>query len=65
MLAGQYNDSQLRIKGLQAYTKAVQEMAAAVQSPKRSSSDGALAAVSLLEFYEVRICRELAHAYIC
>lgn len=55
MLAEKNGDAQLRIKGVQGYMEAIQEMAVALKSPKRSSSDGVLAAVRLLAFYEVRL----------
>lgn len=53
VLGAQNNDSQLKLKGLQTYCSATVDMLNAVQHQKHSRSDGVLAAVRLLEFYEV------------
>lgn len=53
VIGNQNNDRQLIIKGLKAYSEAIQEMAKAVASDSRRLGDGLLAAARLMEFYEV------------
>lgn len=53
VLGHQSHDSQLVIKGLQAYSQAIAEMGNAVSEPSRRRGDGLLAASRLMEFYEV------------
>lgn len=53
VLGGQHNDPHLRVKGLQTYGHAIQEMGIAVKDPRRQVGDGLLAASRLMEFYEV------------
>lgn len=53
VLGAQNNDPQLKLKGLQTYCSATADMLHAVQHRRHSRSDGVLAAVRLLEFYEV------------
>ncbi|GKZ50893.1 hypothetical protein AbraIFM66951_004585 [Aspergillus brasiliensis] len=52
MLATRDNDSQLKLKGVQAHSMALQEMRTALQDPQRSTGDGILAAIRLFRFYE-------------
>lgn len=54
VLGGQVDDTHLKIKGLQTYSLALQEMSIALQDPIRATGDGLLAAVRLMEFYEVK-----------
>jgi hypothetical protein len=53
VLGTQNDDTQLRLKGLQTYCSATVDMLTAVKHQRLSRSDGVLAAVRLLEFYEV------------
>lgn len=53
VLGGQANDQQLKVKGLQTYSRAIEEMSIALDDPIRSKGDGLLAATRLMEFYEV------------
>ncbi|KAJ6783309.1 hypothetical protein PWT90_02544 [Aphanocladium album] len=53
VIGHQNNDSQLIIKGLKAYSEAIQEMGRAVACNSRRLGDGLLAASRLMEFYEV------------
>ena len=53
MLATRDNDSQLKFKGVQAHSIALQEMRTALRDPQRASGDGILAAIRLFRFYEV------------
>ncbi|XWX01515.1 hypothetical protein V2A60_009543 [Cordyceps javanica] len=53
VIGHQNNDGQLIIKGLQAYSGALQEMTKAVASDSRKLGDGLLAASRLMEFYEI------------
>lgn len=53
VIGHQNNDSQLIIKGLKAYSEAIQEMGKAVSCNSRRLGDGLLAASRLMEFYEV------------
>ncbi|KAK5992105.1 hypothetical protein PT974_05503 [Cladobotryum mycophilum] len=58
VVGSQSNDAELRIKGLQAYHRAVREMGLALLHPRRSQSDGLLAAARFLELHEVLFGRE-------
>ena len=53
VLGAKSDDGQLQLKGLQTYCDATADMFRAVQHPRRARADGTLAAVRLLEFYEV------------
>ncbi|KAJ3499083.1 hypothetical protein NLG97_g605 [Lecanicillium saksenae] len=53
VIGHQNNDSQLVIKGLKAYSEAIQEMGRAVACNSRRVGDGLLAASRLMEFYEI------------
>ncbi|BCR99699.1 Zn(II)2Cys6 transcription factor domain-containing protein [Aspergillus luchuensis] len=53
MLATRDNDSQLKFKGIQAHSIALQEMRTALRDPQRASGDGILAAIRLFRFYEI------------
>ncbi|XRM43799.1 hypothetical protein ABZX51_006954 [Aspergillus tubingensis] len=53
MLATRDNDSQLKLKGVQAHSMALQEMSTALRDPQRVTGDGILAAIRLFRFYEV------------
>ncbi|RDH24488.1 hypothetical protein M747DRAFT_253615 [Aspergillus niger ATCC 13496] len=53
MLATRDNDSQLKFKGVQAHSIALQEMRTALRDPQRASGDGILAAIRLFRFYEI------------
>ena len=53
VIGHQNHDGQLIIKGLKAYSEAIQEMTRAVASDSRRLGDGLLAAARLMEFYEV------------
>lgn len=53
MMATRDGDSQLKLKGFEAYRMALHEMRTAVQDPQRSTGDGLLAAIRLFRFYEV------------
>jgi hypothetical protein len=52
VLGAQNHDMSLKLKGLQTYCSATADMLNAVQHRKRARSDGVLAAIRLLEFYE-------------
>ena len=53
MLGTRDNDSQLKLKGAQAHSMALQEMSTALRDPQRVTGDGILAAIRLFRFYEV------------
>lgn len=53
VMGGESNDQQLRIKGMQTYSRALQEMSVALKDSKRWLGDGLLAAVRIMELYEV------------
>lgn len=53
VMGGESNDQQLKIKGMQAYSRALQEMSVAIKDSKRWLGDGLLAAVRIMELYEV------------
>lgn len=53
VLGGQANDQHLKIKGMQTYSQAIEEMSLALKDPSRATGDGLLAASRLMEFYEV------------
>ncbi|KAJ5335536.1 hypothetical protein N7452_007939 [Penicillium brevicompactum] len=53
MMATRDGDSQLKLKGFEAYRMALHEMRTAVQDPQRSTGDGLLAAIRLFRFYEI------------
>jgi hypothetical protein len=53
MIGSQNNDAQLKLKGLQTYTKAIQRLAEALKDPLRRDSDGLIGAARLMASYEV------------
>lgn len=53
IIGAQNEDTQLKMKGLEAYGVAVNEMNKSLRDPVRCRGDGLLAAVRLLRIYEV------------
>lgn len=55
MLGDRDNNATLKLNGLQTYTRAVQSMVTAIRSSRQGNTDGLLAAVRFMIYFEVRI----------